>query len=85
MGCGHRLQASRPKAAFYAFFAVDGMNDSVAAAKDVIDRVNVGLAPGSAFGPSGEGYLRLCFAASEDTLIRGLDALEGIFGEGSRQ
>ena len=79
------VKASRPKAAFYAFFAVDGMNDSVAAAKDVIDRVNVGLAPGSAFGPSGEGYLRLCFAASEDTLIRGLDALEGIFGEGSRQ
>jgi aspartate/methionine/tyrosine aminotransferase len=79
------IKASRPKAAFYAFFAVEGMTDSVAAAKDVIDRANVGLAPGSAFGPAGEGYLRLCFAAGEDTLIRGLDALEKIFGEGSRQ
>ncbi|MCR9175339.1 MAG: pyridoxal phosphate-dependent aminotransferase [Alphaproteobacteria bacterium] len=79
------IKASRPKAAFYAFFAVDGMTDSVAAAKDVIDRANVGLAPGSAFGPAGEGYLRLCFAASEDTLIRGLDALDRIFGAGSRQ
>lgn len=80
-----RVRTARPKAAFYAFFAVDGMTDSVAEAKRVIDRANVGLAPGSAFGPAGEGHLRLCFAASEATLVRGLDALETVFGEGSRQ
>jgi aspartate/methionine/tyrosine aminotransferase len=80
-----RIRAARPKAAFYAFFAVDGMTDSVEEAKSVIDRANVGMAPGSAFGPAGEGYLRLCFAAGEETLIKGLDALEVVFGEGSRQ
>ena len=79
------VQAARPKAAFYAFFQVDGMTDSVESAKDVIDRAAVGLAPGSAFGPAGEGCLRLCFAASEPTLIKGLDALDSVFGAGSDQ
>lgn len=80
-----KLRLARPKAAFYAFFAVDGMTDSVAYAKRIIDEANVGLAPGSAFGPAGEGYLRLCFAASEATLQRGLDALEPMLGAGADQ
>ena len=80
-----KLKLARPKAAFYAFFAVDGMSDSVEYAKRIIDDANVGLAPGSAFGPAGEGYLRLCFAASEATLTRGLDALEPILGVGADQ
>jgi len=80
-----KLKLARPKAAFYAFFAVDGMTDSVEFAKKIIDEANVGLAPGSAFGPAGEGYLRLCFAASEATLARGLDALEPILGAGADQ
>jgi len=80
-----KLKLARPKAAFYAFFAVDGMTDSVEFAKRIIDEANVGLAPGSAFGPAGEGYLRLCFAASEATLTRGLDALEPILGAGKDQ
>jgi len=80
-----RIRAARPKAAFYAFFAVDGMADSEEFAKRIIDQANVGLAPGSAFGPAGEGYLRLCFAAGEATLTRGLDALETVLGAGSDQ
>jgi len=79
------IRAARPKAAFYAFFAVDGMTDSLAMAKRIIDEANVGLAPGCAFGPAGEGYLRLCFAASEETLTRGLDRLEAMLGEGADQ
>ncbi|EDP65250.1 aspartate aminotransferase [alpha proteobacterium BAL199] len=80
-----KLRLARPKAAFYAFFAVEGMTDSVAFAKKIIDDANVGLAPGSAFGPAGEGYLRLCFAASAETISRGLDALEPILGTGADQ
>ncbi|WPZ33452.1 pyridoxal phosphate-dependent aminotransferase [Thalassobaculum sp. OXR-137] len=79
------VRAARPKAAFYAFFAVDGMTDSLAMAKRIIDEANVGLAPGSAFGPSGEGYLRLCFAAGPETLRKGLDRLEPILGKGADQ
>ncbi|MCC6205786.1 MAG: aspartate aminotransferase, partial [Hyphomicrobiales bacterium] len=47
--------------AFYLFFAVDGLDDSMAAAREIIDKANVGLAPGTAFGAGGEGFLRLCF------------------------
>ena len=38
-------------------------------------RARVGLAPGAAFGPSGEGRLRLCFAASLPKLSLALDRL----------
>ncbi|HEX6441239.1 MAG TPA: pyridoxal phosphate-dependent aminotransferase [Stellaceae bacterium] len=57
-----RVHAARPKGAFYAFFRIDGVADSLAFAKEVLHRAKVGLAPGSAFGPMGEGHLRLCFA-----------------------
>lgn len=80
-----QVKAARPKAAFYAFFSVEGMTDSLAMAKRIIDEANVGLAPGSAFGPAGEGYLRLCFAASPDTLNKGLDRLEPLLGQGADQ
>jgi aspartate/methionine/tyrosine aminotransferase len=33
----------------------------MAAAREIIDKANVGLAPGTAFGAGGEGFLRLCF------------------------
>ncbi|WP_226893267.1 pyridoxal phosphate-dependent aminotransferase [Nisaea sediminum] len=75
-----RIRAARPKAAFYAFFAVEGMTDSVAACKEIIDKCNVGLAPGAAFGPAGEGYLRLCYASAPERLKSAMDALEGVLG-----
>ena len=75
-----RVRATRPNGAFYAFFAVDGMSDSVTFCKELIDRCNVGLAPGSAFGPSGEGYLRLCYASTPEKLHQAMDALETVIG-----
>jgi aspartate/methionine/tyrosine aminotransferase len=56
-----RVRFNVPPGAFYLFFSVDGMNDSTKAAFDIVDHANVGLAPGTAFGKAGEGYLRLCF------------------------
>ena len=71
-----RVRLARPEGAFYAFFAVDGMTDSVAYAKQLIAETGVGMAPGRAFGESGEGWLRLCFAAEAKTLSMALDRLE---------
>lgn len=71
-----RVRLPRPEGAFYAFFGVDGMSDSVAFAKQLIGETGVGLAPGRAFGPEGEGWLRLCFAAEAETLSTALDRLE---------
>ena len=57
-----------PPGAFYAFFRVRGANDARALALRLVDEANVGLAPGTAFGPGGEGFQRLCFARAEDDL-----------------
>lgn len=50
-----------PQGAFYAFFGIDGFDDSLDAAFRLIDEAKVGLAPGIAFGPDGAAFLRLCF------------------------
>ena len=67
-----RVACPLPAAAFYAFFTVEGVDDSFAFARRLLDESGVGLAPGAAFGPEGEGYLRLCFAADADRLERAL-------------
>ena len=61
-----------PRAAFYAFFSVDGVEDSYAFAEKILHECGVGLAPGAAFGPQGEGYLRLCYAVEAPLLKRAL-------------
>jgi aspartate/methionine/tyrosine aminotransferase len=75
LGAMRRVRLARPEAAFYAFFRVDGMTDSLATAKDILARTGVGMAPGIAFGPEGEGWLRLCFATSPERLSDALDRL----------
>jgi aspartate aminotransferase len=74
------LGLAPPAAAFYAFFRVDGMTDSLAFAKELLAATGVGLAPGAAFGEGGEGHLRLCFAATLPTLERALDRLADFIG-----
>lgn len=70
-----RVHATRPAGAFYAFFRVEGVTDSLAFAKRILAETGVGLAPGIAFGPSGEGHLRLCFASSRERLETALARL----------
>ncbi len=71
-----RVRIVQPKGAFYHFFAVDGMTDSLDFTKRLVAEHRVGLAPGSAFGPGGEGHLRLCFANSSEILNHCLDRIE---------
>jgi aspartate/methionine/tyrosine aminotransferase len=61
-----------PEGAFYAFPQIEGLADSAAFAADLVRRAGVALAPGAAFGADGEGYVRLCFAATEQTLSEAL-------------
>lgn len=63
-----RVLFARPTGAFYLYFGVEGEMDSTALAKRLVDEANVGLAPGRAFGPHGEGFLRLCFARKAEDL-----------------
>ncbi len=64
LGASNRVQFSVPTGAFYLFFKVDGVTDSNKAVFDIVDKANVGLAPGRGFGEAGEGYLRMCFQRS---------------------
>ncbi|WNJ89085.1 pyridoxal phosphate-dependent aminotransferase [Bosea sp. 685] len=65
----NRVSLAAPDGAFYQFFSVDGRSDSRALAIELVDKANVGLAPGTAFGPGGETGLRLCFARKASDLV----------------
>ena len=64
-----------PDGAFYAFVGVEGLRDSLSLAKRLVTEHGVAVAPGVAFGPSGEGYLRVCFAQSPERLERAMSRL----------
>jgi aspartate/methionine/tyrosine aminotransferase len=57
-----------PLGAFYLFFGIEGMTDGAATVRRLIDEAKVGFAPGSAFGPGGEGFLRMCYLKDAATL-----------------
>ncbi|PDS41074.1 aspartate aminotransferase [Rhizobium anhuiense] len=57
----NRVETLKPDGALYAFLKIDGVTDSRRAALDIVDKTGVGLAPGTAFGPGGELFLRACF------------------------
>jgi aspartate/methionine/tyrosine aminotransferase len=69
------VEAPTPQGAMYAFFRIPGHADSVALARRLIREAGLGLAPGAAFGPEGEGWLRWCFAAETSSLEKGLACL----------
>ena len=50
----------------HAFFRVEGVVDSLAFCKQLVAEAGLGLAPGIAFGPEGEGFVRWCFAECAD-------------------
>jgi aspartate/methionine/tyrosine aminotransferase len=69
------VNIAEPAGSMYVFFAIEGMTDSLAFCKRLLREVGLGLAPGAAFGPEGEGYVRWCFAASEERLAEGVARL----------
>jgi aspartate/methionine/tyrosine aminotransferase len=71
----NKVRYASPAGAFYAFFGIDGLSDSMAASLRLIDEAGVGLAPGIAFGPEGEGYFRICFLRSPDQLGESMQRL----------
>ncbi|HEY6133862.1 MAG TPA: pyridoxal phosphate-dependent aminotransferase [Rubrivivax sp.] len=72
------VETALPLGGMYAFFRVDGQLDSMAFAKRLVAGHGLGLAPGVAFGPEGEGWLRWCFASKDlGRLDAGLERLAG--------
>ena len=72
------VQVATPPGGMYAFFRVQGEDDSLAFAKRLVTDHGLGLAPGVAFGEEGEGWLRWCFASRDPArLDQGLHRLAG--------
>jgi aspartate/methionine/tyrosine aminotransferase len=65
----------RPEGAFYLFPKIEGLTDSFAFCKRLLQETKVGLAPGVAFGAGGEGSIRICYAADRSILEPALDRL----------
>ncbi|QTD99702.1 pyridoxal phosphate-dependent aminotransferase [Streptomyces cyanogenus] len=70
-----RITAPPVPAAFYSFFRIEGVEDDLEFAKQLVARAGVGLAPGTAFGPGYEGWFRICFAQSPERLTEALSRL----------
>jgi len=66
--------------AMYAFFRIEGQDDTLALAKRLVNEAGLGLAPGGAFGPEGNGWLRWCHAQAPEKLVDGVERLRKFLG-----
>ncbi|MFO7618963.1 MAG: pyridoxal phosphate-dependent aminotransferase [Thermoplasmata archaeon] len=71
-----KLSCVMPQGAFYAFpnITKTGMN-SREFADFAINELGIALLPGTGFGPGGEGYIRLSYATSIETIKEAIDRL----------
>ncbi|MEM7126903.1 MAG: pyridoxal phosphate-dependent aminotransferase [Chloroflexota bacterium] len=69
------VTAYKPRGTFYMWIAVDGVTQGFDVAVAALKKTSVGIAPGSAFGPGGERFLRICFAVDPSTAEDAADRL----------
>jgi aspartate/methionine/tyrosine aminotransferase len=76
------LELAVPDGGMYAFFSIPGLTDDVQTAKRLVAEAGLGLAPGSAFAPEAQGWLRWCFASKDQhRLGEGARRLKGWLGK----
>lgn len=67
----------RPVATMFVWAAIpDHYKSSEAFAMDMVEKAGVLVTPGSAFGPSGEGYVRLALVQDEEMLKKAIQAVK---------
>lgn len=74
------VEAHAPDGAMYVFFRLEGATDSLALCKRLVREAHLGLAPGSAFGDEGEGFVRWCYACDVARLDEGVGRLRRFLG-----
>ncbi|HEY8868174.1 MAG TPA: aminotransferase class I/II-fold pyridoxal phosphate-dependent enzyme [Candidatus Limnocylindrales bacterium] len=78
------LETFEPRGAFYAFPRITSTGfSSDEFARRLLEDERVAVVPGEAFGPSGEGHVRACYATSYEALEEALTRI-GRFVERSR-
>jgi aspartate aminotransferase len=71
-----------PQGAFYAFPNVTSFGKSSAELADLmLERAGVALLPGMAFGPNGQGYLRICFTNSLENVRRAVERIGNVLAD----
>jgi aspartate/methionine/tyrosine aminotransferase len=71
------VQVAPARGGMYAFFSLAGFEDSLDTAKRLVIEAGLGLAPGNAFAPEAQGWLRWCFASKEPVrLVQGVERLK---------
>lgn len=76
----HVFDYVRPEGAYYVFPRVLDGGDDVAFAHTLLDEARVTVTPGSAFGPSGAGHVRMAWCVDDDVINRAFDRMELYFG-----
>lgn len=75
------IEVKVPAGAMYLFFPLPGGQNSLDLCKALVREAHLGLAPGSAFGPEGEGFVRWCYACDPARLDVGVERLARFLAE----
>jgi aminotransferase len=71
------ISCKKPKGTFYAFANIKGTGmSSVDFAMKLLEEKQVVIVPGTAFGDSGEGYVRISFATSKEEIAKGMELIK---------
>jgi aminotransferase len=71
------LDCHLPKGSFYAFPSIQSTGqESIDFCKGLLEKEEVAVVPGTAFGPSGAGFVRASFSTSYDRIIEATDRIE---------
>ncbi|HAK44445.1 MAG TPA: aminotransferase [Spirochaeta sp.] len=75
------FQYVKPTGSYLMFPKVLGKQgeDSLSFCKNLLSEVKVSATPGVAFGPTGEGHIRLSFCVPEEMINRAFDRIENYF------
>jgi aspartate/methionine/tyrosine aminotransferase len=72
-----QVEVASPLGGMYAFFRLHGFGDSLAVAQRLVIEAGLGLAPGNAFAPEAQGWLRWCFASRDPARLEaGVERLQ---------
>ena len=72
------ISVNKPDGGFFMFLKTDHM-DATDLCMSVLHEAKVSLVPGKSFGPSGDSFLRLCYARETDVLQEGIARLVKFF------
>ncbi len=75
----HVFSYVKPDSSYYVFPRVRGVGDSTEFALKLLDKIQVAVVPGAAFGPNGEGHVRMSFGRSQADINRAFERMKEYF------